>query len=691
MRGLGRLRRLGRRCTGRLRRAPRTPRPEALLADAGVDADALQASFRSVHGPEALAAIVAAPGADRGLRDLAAGALAGRLPFLDHTLADGPTPDWRRVPGGRRWPRLPAAAYDHGDFTAYGDVRLLWELGRLQVMPTLCAAALLADAAEPVHAQALRAAAFAVLTDFRERNPVGHGPHWIAGLESGLRIFSLLWTWQLLPADGAGRRLLAAALLENGRFTASHLSEKAIANNHLLGEAAALYCLGCALPVLDEAAAWRARGLAILERELPLQLLPDGVLAEQAVEYHRFVLEFMIQALLWGRAADDPAVEAFVPRLTAMLAPLDALTGPDGRLVALGDDDSGRVLRLDDRHRRDARGLLALGARLLAAPLPAAAGDCDGEALWLAGAALAAQAPAAAPPAALRRFSDAGWYAARWEDGHLVFKAGPMGRGGAGHGHADALALTLALDGRPLLLDPGTYLYNGPQRWRDHFRGARAHNLLRVGGRDPARPHPAPDRFGWAERCAAELVADGGETLDWSARRTGDRGPDGEALAVTRRLRRLDGATLLVLDRVEGEGPLPLELIWQAAPDLRVLEDEHPPLACAVPGFAAHGFTLVDGTGAKRLWLLGFAPVGLDSFHRFGDHESPSGWVSAGYDELEAAPCFGLRGETAGPRLCATALVDPGAAAAPSLRLTEDFRLEILRQGAEVMEMELTE
>lgn len=714
MRGLGRLRRLGRRLEGRLRRPSPVPGPAEILAGALLpeflaadlpDVDALRAAFRPVHDPEALEAIALLPGADLGLSGIAGGILDGRQPFLDHGLAQDPIPDWRQVPGAGRWPMMPSSAYDHADFTAHGDVRLLWELGRLQSAPTLAAAARLSDA------DARLAAAFDLLDDFRAANPIGWGPHWVAGLESGLRVFSLLWTWQLAPSlTDEHTLLLAASLLENGRFTAAHLSEKENANNHLLGEAAALYCLGCALPVFAESAEWRARGLAILERELPLQVLPDGVLAEQAIEYHRFVLEFLVQALLWGRAVGDAGPEAWRERMADMLTPLASLTGPDGRLVSLGDDDSGRILRLDDRHRRDARGLLALGTHLLCgSEIGPFAAEFTGEALWLGGAALAEERPRVDGLTASTEFNEAGWYVARFGEvageaglpgGHLVFKAGPMGRGGAGHGHADGLSICLSMDGRPLLVDPGTYLYNGPQHWRDHFRGASAHNLLRVGDGDPARPHPAPDRFGWARKSDTRRLtpppAEPRLPVDWSALREGDRDPSGRALRVTRRVIRPARAVIVVVDRVRGEGAgeaLPMELRWQAAEGLELGDAPEPTLACDDARMATHALTLVDDEAA-RLWVMSFAPAGLESYAHRGDAERPAGWISPGYDELRPALAFGLAGNGLGPVPCVSILACPRNSGLETIRLKGgpegDFVLEILRKGAEINEIELS-
>ena len=49
-----------------------------------------------------------------------------------------------------------------------------------------------------------------------------------------------------------------------------------------------------------------------------------------------------------------------------------------------------------------------------------------------------------------------------------------------GHFHSDELAVTISLDGKPLLIDPGTYLYTGSTVWRNALRHAKAHNTYFV-------------------------------------------------------------------------------------------------------------------------------------------------------------------------------------------------------------------
>ncbi|MBN2170043.1 MAG: heparinase II/III family protein, partial [Candidatus Krumholzibacteriota bacterium] len=626
MRGSWRLRRALRRLEGRIQR-PAPPSPPAALLAASLapaqlrggrpDAARLREAFRPIHGPAALDGLAALPGADDGLLAMARGVARGELPWFDRTLPAALPADWLRVPGAARWPLLPETAYRSEDFVRYGDIALLWELGRLQILPALAAAARVSGDREPAR-QGLD-----LLADFRRANPVGWGPHWLSGLEAALRIHSLLWAWMLLRDPGdADTLLLAASLVENARFVETHLSLKAVANNHLLGEASGLYCLGCALPCLTGATRWRERGRELLDRELPAQVLADGVTGEQAVAYHRFVLELALHALLWGRAVGDDPAPAWGQRLADMLPPLAALTGPDGRLVALGDDSGARVLRLDRTPLADARGLVDAAARLLGAAVPGPpAGPPRGTCLWILGPEPPERPPAVEAPATAS-FPAAGWYTARFgapgrgglPGGHLVFRAGPMGRGGAGHSHLDLLALTLSLGGEPVLVDPGTYLYNAPLSWRDRFRGAGGHSLLRAGGRDPARPEPAPDRFGWVTRARAVLEDAAAQAPPWlwQGLREGDRDPDGRPLTVARALALLPPGWLVVIDEVAasgaGSGPVPLELLWQCAAGLEARWDAGGGPRCEAQDAACRTLRLARG-GRPVLEAVIFAPA----------------------------------------------------------------------------------
>jgi hypothetical protein len=87
----------------------------------------------------------------------------------------------------------------------------------------------------------------------------------------------------------------------------------------------------------------------------------------------------------------------------------------------------------------------------------------------------------------------------------FTFDHGPLGMAPFyNHGHADALSITLSKNGRPLLVDPGTYRYNGVGKWRRYFKGTRAHNTISIDNQDQAIQETS---FIWSKPYHAKLAA----------------------------------------------------------------------------------------------------------------------------------------------------------------------------------------
>lgn len=128
---------------------------------------------------------------------------------------------------------------------------------------------------------------------------------------------------------------------------------------------------------------------------------------------------------------------------------------------------------------RWARGSLwrALAQLLRCEPPPALSESDEALAHWLCG----VPAPTGSHLTESRHYSDGGYvvfHSARWQ---VLFDAGPLGLGSlAAHGHADALSVCASLDGKPFLIDTGTYAYHEAPAWRDHFRGTAAHNTVQT-------------------------------------------------------------------------------------------------------------------------------------------------------------------------------------------------------------------
>ena len=476
---------------------------------------------------------------------------------------------------GRSWPGSETYAFDI-DFRhdgSLGDVKYVWEINRLQMLPLLAAHLLLEDDDRS------RIAIEAAIDSWHGANPPFRGVGWASGIEVALRAISLIVTLDLVSGrlsdktlEQAGEILTASAWWLP-RFPSLHSS----ANNHRVAELAGEYLLSLALGTDGRCARNE------LATETRKQILADGSGAEQSPTYAAFTAEMVLVSALAARMADEPFPLAVYERLSAFADFIDWL----GRDTSFGDDDEGQVLTSgDERHYAGSVGSAIRG--FLRQPRNLAAPD-DFRALFFDW-----PSEPIDPPRGMKTFPEGGlsvWHgeiAGRRID--LTFDHGPLGYLAiAAHGHADALSLTLNMDGRPVLVDPGTYLYGSGGIWRDWFRSTPAHNTLNIAGESQS---VMSGKFNWSHKANTMLVTSD-PPPDWSlhARHDGYRRRFGVVhdRMVTHHTESID-----VTDRLLG-GTLVSEIVFQLAPELAtrhegsvvtVYEDGRPLLKIRFPSDA---------------------------------------------------------------------------------------------------------
>ena len=516
----------------------------------------------------------ARPDAETSARCRADRAVDGVFDLLGHERVSFGTPiDWHRDPvSGTRAPLRHWSRIDYLDRAVVGDYKLLWEVNRHQHFVTLGQA--YAYSRDSRYAEAFAAQ----LAGWIDANPPRIGVNWASSLEVSYRAIAWVWALQLfIDAPELTDDLLLAAL-ESLRRHAAHveryLSTYYSPNTHLTGEALGLLYLGTALPIFAAAERWRSTGWDILREQLFRQVRPDGTYFEQALYYHRYTADIFHHALVLADANGWPRDAAMRERIERLDEFLVHAAHPDGTVPLVGDDDGGRLLRLDGLPTRDARPTLTTGAALLGrGDMRLRGEDAVEECLWLLGktaaSALATTRPTA-PSETSRAFRDGGFYVMRdgWERGGtwVLVDGGPHGWLNCGHAHADALALELATGGRLVLCDSGTFSYTGVER--DEFRATSSHNTATVDG---ASSSLVAGQFHWRHIARTTVH-------DWSSSATADvwRGShDGfrrlaDPAVHERTVLFLHRRYVVVLDAIAAVGSHEWTLHWHLAPDLGV-------------------------------------------------------------------------------------------------------------------------
>jgi hypothetical protein len=559
-------------------------------------------------------------GAEAPLRaaiaEAAAGVIAGRFEALgrrwpDEQVRGFPAALWRLDPvTGGQWPGPETYTHDI-DFRhdgSRGDIKYVWEINRLQpLMPLAAHAALTGDA------EAL-ATVERIIASWYDANPPFRGVGWASGIEVALRAISLVFAAALLgerlsPAtrEQLGRILTASAFWL-ARFPSLHSS----ANNHRIAELSGLTLIG--LSRGDEPLAARAALIA----ETLQQILPDGTGAEQTPTYAAFTAEMALLCALAAREAGRP----FPPEFDQRLEKFAEFIGwfGEGPAPALGDDDEGRVLTLLQPEPHYPRSVSAAIAGYLRVPGPQVS---DFRTLVFG------TAPRPAPRhSGLTTFADGGlsvWHGRQnGRDARLTFDHGPLGYLSiAAHGHADALSLTLSLDGEPVLVDPGTYLYGSGGEWRRWFRSTPAHNTLNLDGSSQSS---MSGPFNWSEKAQARLEESGTSPHPWlRATHDGYRRRFGR---VVQRTLEIEPGKIAVTDQLLGGPPRPAELVFQLAQGLVA---------------TSAGKSVTVSRGADRLLRLDF-PTDTITLST-GEDRVDGGWVSPRFGEKLPATRLCWHGE----------------------------------------------
>ncbi|WP_201276162.1 heparinase II/III family protein [Methylotetracoccus oryzae] len=357
----------------------------------------------------------------------------------------------------------------------------------------------------------------ALIERWISENPPGEGTGW-EPYPTSLRIVNWI-KWAL-----GGNAMCAewqGSLAVQARWLAKRL-EWHLLGNHLFANAKALIFAGCYFDGA-EAATWLAKGLRILERELPEQVLPDGGQFERSPMYHALAFEDVLDLINLFAAFPNAVPERWqglvssLPELaTRMHRPLAVMRHPDGDIALFNDAAMGIA--------PSCRELEGYTVRLR---LPALSALTDG----------------------VVRLRDSGYLRVQRGECVAFLDVAPIGPEYLpGHAHADTLSFELSLFGRRVLVNSGTSVYGtGPERQRQ--RGTAAHTTVTLDGADSSEVW-AGFRVARRARPFGLQVDDVGEVWCVACSHDGYRRLTGKP--VHRRVWRFGQGSLSVMDTVEG-------------------------------------------------------------------------------------------------------------------------------------------
>ena len=337
-------------------------------------------------------------------------------------------------------------------------------------------------------------------------------------------------------------------------------------------ESRGLFCIGVALIQYGGTAGYAEDGrryieeaLVRLERELQLQVMPDGVQWEQSPMYHNEVLKCVLEVMRIAKKLDVILPQKLIETARAMAYADLAWRKPDGTQPSCGDSDV-----------TDLRDVLTAAAWLLKDPVLKAAGYpvLDYQSIWEYGPDAAAEyenMQDLLPGQCNYELPDSGHYILRsdWtkDADYFHFVCGSMG---GGHGHFDRLHIDLVLGGEDILVDPGRYTYvDGAMR--RYLKSSAAHNV------------PILDNREYTECIDSWNTGSNASYLTGPARQTGEytllqgvhTGYQERGVLVQRQIVAIGTDIYVIIDRFLGAGRHKISQYYHFAPQGHVTRTEN--------------------------------------------------------------------------------------------------------------------
>lgn len=371
------------------------------------------------------------------------------------------------------------------------DVKVPWELSRMQHLPSLALAFAL-DPSKDVYRREFRNQ----ILDFIASNPPRFGVNWTCTMDVAIRVANWLLAYDLFHGAGvvfdeAFRAEFTRSVYQHGVHIINNLEwNEHLRSNHYLADIVGLLFVATHLSASPETDTWLAFAVQELIKETATQFHPEGSNFEASTCYHRLSGDMLAYAtaLVLGLprhrgASATPQAETSLPawyleRLAKVGEVVMGTTHPDGSSVQIGDNDSGRFVTLDDDYPLDLSGLVAaLDGLFHRNDFAQFTGGQRLEREIITRLAKGVTIPSTPEPT--NAYPQFGVYILRSPNIAAWVRCGSVGQNGnGGHAHDDQLSFELSIDGVRLIVDPGTYLYTPVPALRNRFRSSAMHNTL---------------------------------------------------------------------------------------------------------------------------------------------------------------------------------------------------------------------
>jgi hypothetical protein len=317
------------------------------------------------------------------------------------------------------------------------DIKVPWELSRLQHLFHLGLGYRQAIQANNHKLATVYAAAVVTqITDWIDNNPYLIGVNWTNPMEVAIRSINLIWAWALFHdapnIPSTFRQRLTAVLHGHQTYLAHTWEVSDRPNNHYLADLIGHAYLNALFGITNK------KLIQTTISQFRHQTNHDGSCYEGSTAYHRLDTELLLHFILLCKYTHQPIPDDLLNRFTLMQTFLANCTDSNGNLVQIGDNDSGSIVA----------GLTPTTCQPPQQPV-------------------------------ITTYKNFGLTVIKTPIWHITFRHPTYtAHQPTGHFHQDWLAITVNINGIPVFVDPGTYLYTANPTARNQFRSAASHNTF---------------------------------------------------------------------------------------------------------------------------------------------------------------------------------------------------------------------
>lgn len=363
-----------------------------------------------------------------------------------------------------------------------GDIKLTWEVNRFPHLYYLVRAYIITGDSKYVKAFSEQ------LKSWEKDNPYDIGINWNSGQELSIRILAWIFALYIFGDDLEFKESDFERLMKLFYLHARHIEKNidyaynAVYNNHLIGEALALYIVGTLFPFFNEAERWKKKGKSILEGNKCLkQFYSDGGYCQLSFNYQRLALHYYLWALRVGEVNNDRFKEEIYKILDRSAEFLYSFINLEtGVLPNWGANDGALLNPWTVCDYKDYRPIINALSYISRKKRVFPLGPWDEELLWFFGEeALNSETE----PYKLKSkiFPMTGIHILRKKDCFAVFRCGTIIDR---FGQADQLHVDIWWKGINIAVDGGSYLYNDELHYHRYFMGTNSHNTVTVDNKD---------------------------------------------------------------------------------------------------------------------------------------------------------------------------------------------------------------